>query len=305
MFAKLDMVGRIAGKVDADAVIDAGDLIHVKAASRNSHELVRRIIECHTAYPCPTYLLPGNHDISFANYESISKQPVGVLFASGKLRHLTDTTIEKGGICVRVVGVPYAVSPTIGVFDIKKGDEDVLIVVTHALVSRDGKFTWRGEYNTEPVFSWVDLAELDADVFVGGHWHRDQGAYKDVEKDTWFVYPGSLSRGTLIHDNMDRIPKVGIISVSRDGSGTVVVDVNTCKLPVPDSDRVFNIERRYVERDMRQQIDAFILSLTKDTSVDAKAVVMDRLKALAPSNEPDVLAKSVAYLEEAVSCEGT
>lgn len=63
----LEQIGEVAREARALAVLDGGDYFHTKAASRNSHDLVRRTAVLHRDYPCPVYAIVGNHDITYNN----------------------------------------------------------------------------------------------------------------------------------------------------------------------------------------------------------------------------------------------
>lgn len=297
IFNKLLLIGKIANSLSADAVLDAGDLFHVPAASKNTHALVKRVIEIQKTYNMGTYVLPGNHDLQMGSYDSLSKQPLGVLFASGIVSPLwgdNEFVLVKDGIKVRVVGVPYNHKPSISDFDIKKKDEDILICVTHAMVAKDGTFAWKGEYETEPIFSWEQLSNFEPDIFFGGHWHRDQGAM--LYNGKWFIYLGSIARGSLSHDNIGRIPRIGVINISRDGNEVRSV-VKTCTLPVPASDLVFNMEQHAEVVNLRSRISDFVAKLTSQ-SFDQASSPIEAIKNRTDLS-PEIVDLVVKYLTSA------
>lgn len=176
-FGKLEQVKRAAAKLKVDAVIDGGDLFHVKSPSRNTHALVHRATEHHADYPCPVYCTPGNHDAVYGDYAFLPQQPLGILFASGVLKRLYDeheaefTEYIGGGhmgeptdlLKVRVVGIPYHGTKydMLRFQGIKKGDEDFLVVVAHVLASNRGGTM----FEQEDVIKYADLAGLDPDVW--------------------------------------------------------------------------------------------------------------------------------------------
>jgi DNA repair exonuclease SbcCD nuclease subunit len=79
IWSNLDQIGQLALKHGAAAVLDGGDFFHVKAASKNPHALVAKSAQIHRSYPCPTFCVEGNHDISYNNLETLERQPLGVL----------------------------------------------------------------------------------------------------------------------------------------------------------------------------------------------------------------------------------
>lgn len=297
MFGKLTEIFKIASSLEADAVLDAGDLFHVPAASRNTHALVKRTIEVHKEWDIPTYVLPGNHDLQMGSYESLSKQPLGVMFASKTVLPLwgdNEFILIKDGIKVRVVGVPYSPKPSLSDFDIKKKDEDILVCVTHAMVSKDGTFTWKGEYETEPIFSWEQLSKFEPDVFFGGHWHRDQGAA--IHNSKWFIYLGSVARGSLSHDNIGRIPRIGSIAIDKI-NGKISVDVKTHTLSAPPSDHVFNMEKHAEAVNIRSRISDFVTKLTSQSFTQSTSPI-DAIKDR-KDLPPEIIDLVVKYLTNA------
>lgn len=153
----LEQIGELARKVGARAVLDGGDFFHVKAASRNSHALVARAAEIHAGYPCETWVVPGNHDIAYANLDSVERQPLGVLYASGVFKQLGEATFTYAQRVVRVVGVPY--NPALTLADlhaVQKKDDELLIAVVHALASPKPP-SHVEDFFGEPVFRYSDL----------------------------------------------------------------------------------------------------------------------------------------------------
>ena len=103
----LNQIKDIARELEIDAILDGGDYFHVKSSSKNPHYLNERSARVHKDYPCPIYCIEGNHDMVYNNLDSIPKQPLGVLFATGVFNRLRDQVFRDGDLCVRVVGVPY------------------------------------------------------------------------------------------------------------------------------------------------------------------------------------------------------
>ena len=104
---KIDQMGMVCRKLNADAAIIAGDLYNLKNPVKNSHNLNRELIKTFKKFPCPIYMIEGNHDLSENRLESIETQPLGVLFADNTLIQLRDETIEKNGVKISLIGVPY------------------------------------------------------------------------------------------------------------------------------------------------------------------------------------------------------
>jgi exonuclease SbcD len=287
----LKQIGKLAADIGAECVLDGGDFFHVKAASRTSHGLMVQVAEIHRDYPCPVYAVVGNHDISYNNIETIDRQPLGVLFAAGLFRPL-DSVSMCGG--VRIVGVPY--SPTRTLEDLtairKQPGDRVLVAVVHALATENPDRSV-DELFGEPVFRYSDLIMPDGpDVWMFGHWHRDQGAMR--VKGKWFVNPGSVSRGSLVQDNLTRVPKVAVIDVDED---TYEITVELVELNVLPADHVFDLERKERLEAESDEISNFVGKLRETALGDSTASIEDYLSTL--DFAKDVRDTALEYLERA------
>lgn len=288
----LDQIAKFAKEHEAAAVLDGGDYFHLKAASRNPHSLVIKSIAVQKTYPCPTYCVEGNHDISYNNLESIDKQPLGVLYEGGTFRHLRDEVFEDGGMRVRVVGMPY--NPERPLADLqairKQPGDDFLIAIVHQLAGAapPGKVE---DFFGEPVFRYQDLVSDDGpDVFCFGHWHKDQGVVEIGGKT--FVNQGAVSRGALTNENIQRRPKVSLLEATP--TGIRVVELPLMVAPAED---VFDFDKKErVERESAS-IDQFIVELQNNVKIDLSASIETNVEQLEFAQ--DVRAEALEYLVRA------
>lgn len=293
VFDKLGQVRDLAREVNAAAILDGGDFFHIKSPTRNSHALVHRTAEHHAKYPCPVFCTPGNHDAVYGDYSFLPQQPLGVLFSTGVFNRLYDeheARFESNGVTVRVVGIPYhGTSYDMERFtSIEKGDEDILICVAHVLASHKGGTMFEGE----DIIKYADLLDTAPDVFLFGHWHKNQGVEEIGSKQ--FVNIGSLTRGSLSQDNLDRVPAAAVLRCTSDGVKVEVVPLN-----VRPAEDVFDVEGR--ERQVKRQVemDSFVTAIRdalqppEDGETLAEAVTgMDNVP-----NE--IRERALAYLERA------
>ena len=291
---KLRQVGEIAREKGVDAVLDNGDFFHNKAASRNSHLLVRKVADLHRSYPCPVYENPGNHDFPYGNVDYISKQPLGVLFATGVFTRMDDIRFEdEEGLVVRVVGLPYKMEFSVFDFDIDRGDEDVLIVCAHTYASPTGTEA----FGREQFLSYQDLAECTPDAFVFGHYHIDQGIQEVLGKK--FINVGAISRGSLTNDNLSRIPKVGYIRVTKNSDG-VEIHTEAIDLEVKPASEVFDLEKHERIREERKDIDEFINTLSRSASENEEENILRAIEGMEDFDH-EVRTRALQYLEDAAS----
>ena len=234
VFDKLGQVRDLAREVNAAAISDGGDFFHIKSPTRNSHALVHRTAEHHSTYPCPVYCTPGNHDAVYGDYSFLPQQPLGVLFSTGVFKRLYDeheaVFRRSDGLTVRVVGIPYhGTSYDMERFtSIEKGDEDILICVAHVLASNKGGSMFEGE----DIIKYADLVDTAPDVFMFGHWHKNQGVEEIGGKQ--FVNIGSLTRGSLSQDNLDRVPAAAVLRCTEKGVEVEVLALNQVHVGLQD-----------------------------------------------------------------------
>ena len=288
---KIGQVFDMADSVGADAVVDGGDFFDNKSPDKNSHSMIRRVIEAHRGRT-PVWANVGNHDCAFGDYTRLPRQPLSVLYESGVFRPLYDDhelVITKDGITVRVVGVPYHGHRynLDRISRVKKGKEDYLVMVCHMLASPEG-----GQmFLSEDIVSYDYLNGQDPDVFCFGHWHRDQGIVTLPSGKT-VVNVGSLTRGSLSEDNMDRIPCAVSLEFSREG-----FEARRMPLRVLPMDHIFDVEKKRALQ-VRKSIDnTFFDDLRKSMVSEGGTSLRDVVLASSLPEKAKELA--VSYLEKA------
>jgi DNA repair protein SbcD/Mre11 len=292
---KIEWVGELARKLNVDAVIDGGDFFDIKSPSRNSHRLVQEAIKAHKNYPCPVYCNVGNHDCKYGDYAFLPEQPLGVLYEANVFRPLYDnhealfTTPTE---TVRVVGVPYhGVRYDHERFRIAKGTETHLVVAAHVLASRNGGTM----FDAEDVISYPEFVELcpEAAFACFGHWHMDQGI--EEHGGVTFVNVGSLSRGSLSQDNLERNPAV--VLMEFDGESARYTRYN---LPVRPATEVFAIEAKEAIAEKESVMESFMSTIASSISHSQGMSLRDRIGSLS-GVLPEVRERAQMYLEQTES----
>lgn len=289
--SSLEQIGEVAREFGAHAVLDGGDFFHVKAPTQNSHRLVAKVALLHQVYPCPVYCVEGNHDIKHNNLETLSDQPLAVLYNAGVFQHLRDQTFCDGELKVRVVGVPYSPFRTLADLQgIRKHSDEVLIAVVHALAGENPP-PMVEEFFGEPVFRYEQLiVDGGPDVFCFGHWHQDQGVVR--LKDRWFINQGAVSRGALSRENLSRTPKVALIDASLDA-----LTVETRSLRVAPASEVFDLERKARNDQESKSIEQYVERIQQGLKLDEKASVDEALGRLDFARDIHEMARF--YLQQA------
>lgn len=294
VLAKLEWQGELARKLGCTSVLRGGDFFHVKAANKTTMATVAKAATIHRLYPCPTYSVSGNHDMSFNDPASIPRQPLGVLLKSGVFRPLHDERFESGSMSVRVVGVDYTTDlghETLKELVRKKGEDTYTIAIVHALAAYAPEERIQSFFN-EHIFDYRDLVfDGCPDVYVFGHYHKDQGVKEHL--GVQFVNLGAVSRGALTFENLERRPKVSSITC---GSGGISVDVHD--IPCEDASKVFDLDKKKDVELTRKNLDDFIGKLRASASDYSN--VDERVAAFKASPEyPDDLKAIILEAMEA------
>ncbi len=292
ILGKLAWQGELARKVGAAAVLRGGDLFHVKAANKTTHATVQMVADVHSRFPCPEYVLAGNHDMSNNDPESVLRQqPLGVLIRTGLMKELRDESFEDGSLSVRVVGVEYTTDLALGglMERVKKIDDRPTIAVVHALAAMAPEERTQSFFN-EHIFDYRDLVFPGCpDVYVFGHYHKDQGVVDHL--GVKFVNLGAVSRGALTFENLERRPKSSIITIDSSG-----VNVESIEIPCEDASAIFDLDLKKRLDHERRSLDDFIRNLRADSGSVASASDMRQQLAEYPD---DVRSLALEVLEAA------
>jgi len=259
---KIAQVGEIAREHGCDAVLDGGDFFDDKTPVRTSHRVVSRVARVHAGYPCPVWANVGNHDARLAQLDNLHENPLETLYSTGVFVRCYDEhecVIEKEGVKVRVVGVPYH-GPRYDLERLKRierGDEDWLVCNAHLLASPQGGEMFKGE----DILKYDELADInpDIDVYCFGHWHKNQGI-TEVKGGIHVVNVGSLTRGSLTEDNVQREPGVVVMGFWPRDRG-VPPTLEFVKIKIAPASEVFDMEKRTIEETRAMTVDAFVESV--------------------------------------------
>ena len=260
IFEKLAQMRGACRKLGADAALIAGDLYNIKNPAKNSHTLNQQLIAEFKQFPCPIYAIEGNHDLTANRLESIKEQPLGVLFEDETLLRLRNTVIEKNGIKISLVGVPFIDGLDLETLIIPdKLDAKVQICLMHLYAGMR-----QGMLFKERLYGYDELAKFSPDIFILGHYHIDQGIEEIAGK--YFISLGSMSRGTIAEEDIDHEPKLGFIRISVDDEGNVEKIVRSIKLRVKPASEVFDLVKKEEEKKENENIKMFVEKLAEETA---------------------------------------
>jgi DNA repair exonuclease SbcCD nuclease subunit len=281
---------QVARERKVAAVIWAGDVFHHKAPSRTSHELVQDLTRVIKAYPCPLWIVPGNHDIQNDRLESIvTTQPLGVLYEAGAHK------LEGWGPEV-VYGVPWLQGygnhgdGTCGEVDHRVGvslegfrakGRFGGLVVAHAPIYPPGKEL---PYEHFPAERWAEAMGNDGYCFYG-HVHEPHGVFE--AGGVTFCNNGALSRGSLHEYNLER------------QVGCTIWDAQTCQfefvpLDARPASEVFRLAEAREAKTSQAALESFLEDVGQ-TRLETLSVesVLKHIRELGVGREVEDLAEEL------------
>jgi len=234
----------------------------------------------HGGYPCPTYAIVGNHDMTYNDLSTLSRQPLGVLYESKLFKRLTEEVFESGSLSVRVVGVDYAPGMTVATLAdlVKSKGHSYTVAVVHALAEMAPSQKTQSFFNEE-ILDYRDLVFPGCpDVYVFGHYHKDQSVQEHL--GVRFVNLGAISRGALTVENLERKPKIALMQFG--GSG---FSIEEKVVPHEDASRVFDLERKQSVEIGKQSMDVFLDKLRSNATMIGSADIRLRMARFMESED--------------------
>jgi hypothetical protein len=149
-------------------------------------------------------------------------------------------------------------------------------------------------FEGEDILAYSDLAELEPDAWMFGHWHKNQGIVElknSLGEPKLFINVGSMSRGALNEDDVTRNPLIVRLDFSPQGiiAGAVALDVKP-------SEEVFDLEKRAYEDSKQMSVEAFVQELNETLDLSQDISLTDIVRAM-PEQRGDVRERAVSFLE--------
>lgn len=305
---KLNLIRRLGEKMKVDFFLCAGDLYHNKPPSKNSHLLNTKLTVMFKSYPAPVYMIEGNHDLKNDSYDTFDKQPLSVLYSSNTLVRLPENDViisdKNSNISMRIRSFPFIEEPDFtnkDIYPTAKKDVDFNVCALHLYASPSG-----GSLFGAKMYSYGEISTLGDDVFLLGHYHKDQGILNKDGKI--FINLGAISRGSLSDDNINRVPRISLVTCSKEKSERSI-KTQIIKLKVKPSSEVFKIEERKKEIKKMEEAKEFVSKLKENVSdnVDVRdtSALMKRISEQKLNVDKAVIKKLEYYINEADTMIGT
>lgn len=283
VLGKISQMCMACNKLNADFAVIAGDLYNLKNPAKNSHNLNQELIKAFSQFNCPIYMIEGNHDLTANRLESLEDQPLGVLFADKTLLQLRNEIIEKDGIKISLVGVPYTDGLDLETLKIPDKDDCITqICAMHQYTGLKGGMLFK-----ERLYGYDELSEFSPDIFILGHYHIDQGIHQEPN-GKYFINIGSMTRGTLSEEDIDHNPQIGFIKITVENNEPVYT-LRSINLKVKPAAEIFDLIKREQEDQEREEIKLFVERLASEAmeesadsakSIDELIETMDMAKTV-------------------------
>ena len=297
LFDLLKWVFEAGKKLEVDAVVFAGDVFDFKQPARTSHALLVRFSTLVMNSGLDVYSIVGNHDITGDRLDSLPKQPLGVLFASGVMKELRGWH-ETLPIC----GVPWqqrwlnpgVIEEALSVFRkrskhygaaYEKMESKNSLLITHAPI-------YPPAIAENVMFELLPLPEVSSAMgnegyLYYGHIHEDHGVF-EVDGVT-YCNSGALSRGSLTEYNINRDVKVTLWSPEK--------GFQPFKVPAKPADEVFKMVEAQEKKKEKMSLDTFLTEVGNATlDISSTSSIIDHVKLM--DIEKNVKDKSIQLLEE-------
>jgi predicted phosphodiesterase len=309
VLGKLAELVETAEQIKADAITIPGDLFDRKG--QVTVEETADVAGVLSKSNVPILGIMGNHDQIGYRLDSLPKTGYGVLVKAGLLHHLDDQPffISRADTTVCVTGVSYQDGVDRGdrtayFPERQQCDWQVHLVHGYLLDTKESVI--------EEFTPYSKVAGTEADCILSGHYHPEQKVKRVRNKRGGCILlcSGSVSRGALTSDNFDRIPKMAILRISKDGIKPSLRKFQSAKPPKD----VLKFEEKKQKRERDTRLKSFAESLRDEASRMNEAYTPEDLVAIVADDMPDlpediekdeVLLEAKRYLEEAgVGTEG-
>ena len=290
-------------KLRADAVAIPGDLFDRKGqvTVQETADLAGVLAKAEV----PVLGIMGNHDQIGYRVDSLPKTGYGVLVNAGLLRHLDDEPflIERNGITVCVTGCSYRDGVDRGARESYFPERQRCHWQIHLA---HGYLLDMKQSVIEEFTPYADVAGTEADCILCGHYHPEQKTkrVKNARSGCVIVCQGAASRGALTTDNIDRVPKMVILRIDKEG---IRPSLRRFRSAEP-STAVLKFEEKGRKKERDTRLRSFAESLREEAGKMGDSYTPEELVATLGDDMPElpegidkdeVLLEVKRYLEQA------
>ena len=288
----LDSIIKLGKRINADALMIAGDIFHSSAAQKNPIHFVNHTMmkmeEVHKKGDMDVMVVAGNHDQKRGSNEDLLDTPLGTLMMSGNVVLLDDNPIryyigDSYNVTVAGRSFHHAEANWFANYT-KERSSHFDILLGHFLF---GPST--GVMHNENVYGPDYLGNGDFDMILMGHRHENQGC--QIVDDKYYLAPGAVTRTGLYSHDLTRVPTVFVIEITAEE-----VKVNQVALDwLPPIDQIFNLTELEKRKRDKVELEQFIENLGV-ANISLNYNLDEMLKSMGVG--PEVLTRCLAYLDD-------
>lgn len=276
ILGKLEFAVKTAKEQACDAIVQAGDIFHIKSPSKTSHSLVVKAHSILTAEDIPVLIVPGNHDLVYDRLDSIPNQPIGALASMRGVELLMGAHPD-----LPIYGIPWLhdwskeLPKWMGRADRLAMQDGSYLLVTHAPIVPPGTTL---PYEFIDAYEWGSFMGNEGNCYFGHH-HEPDGVFQ--ANGVTFCNQGALSRGSLHEASLTRKPAVTVF----DNNATVRKFVRI-EVPHKPAEEVFKLTEHQHKETMKANVSNFIEAVGK-TEIDTTSAesVIDAIQKMDLSSE--------------------
>ncbi len=228
---------------DCDIVIHSGDVFHTPLVTNN---IVDEFLDKIEAAKIPWYILPGNHDMIGAKWETSGGTSLNHIFRRSPLvKQLIELEFDN----LYIKGYPYYHNIENDIKEkglITESKKSFNIAVTHAFISPK-------KFRDDVLHVKIKDIKCNYDIVLCSHFHENWGAF---EKDNiTYINVGEWGRRAITEHKHK--PQVTIITITKNKMDYEFIELKSAKLGI----LVFDLKTRTELKDNEKEIEQFINSL--------------------------------------------
>lgn len=248
LFSKFEWVMKRAKELDAD-VIHTGDLFHTPSVP---DWVAIKIIKIIKHYNRKIVFIIGNHDVTGGNSDAYDFAKIGLFAEHDWFRLLAPVPIKYDDhiLCgydfSKTMECPEVIDPC---KDFNLDHSKPIICCVHSMITNDSSVCVDGVYKT---IKWNSINST-ADLILTGHYHPGF-EIQENNLSVQFANPGAMIRQEGSALDMNRVPKISVITVKKSGVKIKYEDI-------PHKKDVFNLDRINMKFDSNFEKQQFIEAL--------------------------------------------
>jgi predicted phosphodiesterase len=272
---KLNFILETANKEKCEKIFFTGDIFHTYKLNND----ILPFIYAFSRFPLiDKYTVIGNHDIPHHNESKVLETPLGLLDSLGYLKILPKKLVCPD-ITVYAKNYYNGIDKDREVYhidDTELNDSQFNIVIAHSMLVND-----------EVPFDHCSLQDefiqnTKADIVITGHDHLGYGVKKF--NNTYFFNPGSVLRSSI--SEINRTPKVYILTLYWNDEGTKDIDVKIVNIPIEEPEKTFNLLLVDIAKEKEQEVSEFVKFLSSSNQ-ELATDVSTLIKTLAEKHKYD------------------